>query len=283
MDHNGDVSVDQYHRYKEDVQLMKWLGLKAYRFSVSWSRVLPQGTGQVNEAGIAYYERLVDELLANGIEPWMTMFHWDLPQSLQDRWGGWQSPDTARAFGDYAAVVTRRLSDRVKNYFTINECSCYTDQAYMVANPSGFGGFAPSMNVGIRAKNQIRHIALLGHGLVVQAIRANAKLTPRVGIAENPHIAVPAIETAEHIAAAREAMRRINAGFLTAVMEGAYHPAYLEEQGGDAPVFTDAEMKIISSPLDFVGLNMYTPTYILARPARLRASSNRPSPAATPR
>ena len=120
MDHTGDRSVDQYHRYKDDVQLMKWLGLKAYRFSVSWSRVIPDGDGPVNPKGLAYYDRLVDELLANGIEPWMTLFHWDLPQSLETRFGGWRSPETSRRFGDYVAKVTARVSDRVTNYFTIN-------------------------------------------------------------------------------------------------------------------------------------------------------------------
>lgn len=130
MDHNGDVSVDQYHRYKEDVALMKWLGLNAYRFSVSWPRVLPTGEGAVNKKGLAYYDRLVDELLAQGIQPWMTLFHWDLPQALEDRFGGWASPETAKRFGDYAALVTSHLSDRVQNYFTINEFWCFTDAAY---------------------------------------------------------------------------------------------------------------------------------------------------------
>ncbi len=121
MDHTGDVAVDQYHRYKDDVQLMKGLGLKAYRFSIAWPRVFPKGDGKANAKGLAYYDRLVDELLANGVAPWATLFHWDLPQAMEDRFGGWRSRDTAKAFADYAGYVTQRLSDRVKNYFTINE------------------------------------------------------------------------------------------------------------------------------------------------------------------
>jgi len=258
MDHNGDVAVDQYHRYKEDVQLMKWLGLKAYRFSVSWSRIFPQGYGKPNEEGIAYYERLIDELLKNDIEPWMTFFHWDLPQTLQDEFGGWASREIPRYFSDYVAYVTKRLSDRVSNFFTINEFMCFTDAGYSEGN------FPPGLQLPARERNQVRHNALLAHGLGVQAIRANAQKTPNVGLAENAIACVPVIETEEHIEATKKAMRRLNAQFLTAVLEGAYMDAYLEAEGDNAPVFTDEDMKIIASPVDFVGINMYRPNYIRA-------------------
>src|SRR6195256_898088 len=118
----ADHANDHYHRYKEDVGLIKELGVKAYRFSIAWPRVFPQGVGAPNPKGLDFYNRLLDELLANGIEPFATLYHWDLPQSLQDRFGGWMSSDTSKAFADYAAYVAERLSDRVKNIFTINEC-----------------------------------------------------------------------------------------------------------------------------------------------------------------
>ena len=262
MDHTGDVSADQYHRYKDDVQLMKWLGLQAYRFSVSWSRVFPEGDGQVNEKGLAYYDRLVDELLANGIEPWLTFFHWDLPQALEDRFGGWQSRETAGCFADYVACVTARLSDRVSNFFTINEFMCFTDAGYRVGDSPRAA--APGKKLPVRECNQVRHHALLAHGLAVRAIRANACKPPNIGLAENAAICVPAIETDEHIAAARTAMRQLNGHFLTAVLEGRYPDTYLEDEGRDAPEFSAEDMAIIGSPLDFVGLNAYTPTYVRA-------------------
>lgn len=255
--HTGDVAADEYHRYKEDIQLLKWMGAKAYRFSVSWPRVLPQGTGAVNEKGMAYYERLVDEQLAQGIQPWMTLFHWDLPQAIEDRCGGWTA-DTAKYFADYVALVTKRLSDRVSNYFTINEFVCFTDLPY------GTGVFAPGKRLPPRELNQMRHQALVAHGLAVQAIRANARKPANVGLAENPTPCVPVIETPEHIAAARKAMRELNAHFLAAVLEGKYPESYLRAAGKNAPRFTAEEMKIVASPMDFVGINSYSPTYIRA-------------------
>jgi beta-glucosidase len=254
----GDVSVDQYHRYAQDVQLMKWLGVKAYRFSIAWPRVFPDGSGQPNEKGIAYYERLVDALLAAGIEPYATLFHWDLPQALQDSVGGWQSRDTAKYFADYAGFVARRLSDRVSHYFTINEFSCFTDLAY------GNGMFAPAMKLPPRQLNQVRHHAVLGHGMALAAIRAAAHRHVQVGLAENSAMCVPILETEPHIAAARRAMRQMNAPFLTAVLEGKYTAEYLAGAGPNAPEFTPEDMRIIGGHLDFVGLNCYSPTYIRA-------------------
>lgn len=257
-DDTGDVACDQYHRYKDDVRLVKGLGAKAYRFSLSWSRCFPTGRGAFNPAGAAYYDRLVDELLANGIDPWVTFFHWDLPQAIETDVGGWASRDCALWFADFVAAMTARLSDRVRNYFTINEFVCFTDLGYRE------GRFAPGRRESNRVCNQVRHHALLGHGLAARAIRANAKLTPNVGLADNPCFVVPLIETPVHVEAARKAMRTLGAGFLTAVMEGRYLDSYLVEQGADAPQFTDADMAVIGTPLDFVGLNMYTPTYVLA-------------------
>lgn len=254
----GDMADDSYHRYKQDVQLLKSLGVKAYRFSIAWPRVVPDGTGKVNEKGMAYYELLLDELAAAGIQPYATLFHWDLPQALEDRFGGWQSPETSKAFAAYAELVAKRLSDRIHHFFTINEFSCFTDDGYAT------GEKAPGKKLAPAAVNQVRHNALLAHGLAVQAIRAASRPGTQVGIAENPTICVPAIESPEHIRATQKAMRELNAPFLTAFLEGKYLDSYLSSAGRDAPRFTHQEMSAIGSPLDFVGVNVYTPTYIVA-------------------
>jgi beta-glucosidase len=275
MGHTGDVAVDQYHRYAQDVQLMKWLGVKAYRFSISWPRVFPDGFGQPNEKGMAYYDRLVDALLAAGIEPYATLFHWDLPQALEDRFGGWQSRETAKYFGEYAAFVARRLSDRVTHYFTINEFSCFTDLAY------GYGVFAPGLKLPPRQLNQVRHHAVLGHGIALAAIRAAARRPVQVGLAENSTVCVPVIETEPHIAAARRAMRQLNAPFLTAILEGKYTDEYLTAAGANAPEFTPEDMRTIGGRVDFVGLNWYAPNYVRASEDR-RGFAEVPNPPSYP-
>jgi beta-glucosidase len=258
MDHNGDVSVDQYHRYREDIEHLQWLGCKAYRFSISWSRVLPNGFGQVNEKGFDHYDRLVDELLQRGIEPYATLFHWDLPQALEDKYGGWQSRDAAKHFGDYAEVVGKRLSDRITHFFTMNEFSCFTDDGY------GSGTKAPGKVLGNKARNQVRHHAVLGHGMAVRGLRGAARKPVQIGLAENSALCVPVIESDAHILAARTAMRELNAPFLTAILEGKYTDHYLSTEGANAPVFTAEDLKTIAAPLDFVGLNCYGPTYVRA-------------------
>src|SRR5579872_6444525 len=169
----GDVADDSYHLYKEDISLLKNLGVSVYRFSISWSRIFPDGTGQPNEKGLAYYQRVVDELLKNNITPYITLFHWDLPQALP---GGWQSRDTAKAFADYAGYVSKQLSDRVSHFFTINEFKCFTDLGYKT------GKFAPGMKLPDAQVNQVRHNAVLAHGMAVQAIRANAKSGTQIGL-----------------------------------------------------------------------------------------------------
>src|SRR6266481_2860716 len=255
----GDVADDSYHLYKEDVRLLKNLGVTGYRFSISWSRIFPKGTGQPNEKGLLYYQRVVDELLKNNIAPYITLFHWDLPQALP---GGWQSRDTAKAFADYAAYISKQLSDRVQHFFTTNEFVCFTDLSYKI------GQFAPGMKLPPAQVNQVRHHGILAHGLAVQAIRANARAGTHVGLAENATVHVPVIESREHIEAARRATRERNAPFLTAVMEGKYTDGYLEREGANAPKVEAGDMKVIGSPLDFVGLNVYTPEYVRADSSR---------------
>jgi beta-glucosidase len=251
----GDIAADSYHLYQEDVKLLKDLGAKVYRFSLSWSRIFPEGRGKPNQAGLVYYQRLIDELLKNGIEPYVTLFHWDLPQALA---GGWQSRETPKAFADYAAYIARKLSDRVRHFMTTNEVVCFTDLSYQI------GQFAPGLKLAAAQVNQIRHHGLLAHGLGVQAIRANSVSGTQVGLAENPKVYVPVIDTAEHIEAAKRAFREENAPFLTAVMEGRYTDGYLRREGANAPKAEGDDLKIIGSPLDFVGLNVYQPEYARA-------------------
>ena len=253
----GDVADDFYHRYPQDIELMKRLGIKAFRFSVAWSRVFPSGTGRPNQQGIDFYKRLVDTLLAGGIAPYCTLFHWDLPQALQDK-GGWENRDTAKAFADYAGYTAGALSDKVQHFMTMNEMRSFVELGY------GNGLHAPGLSVGPKRLAQLNHFVCLAHGLSVQAIRAHAKAGTLVGIADNAEATVPEIETPEHIDAARKAMREENAQFLTVVEEGRYTDLYLKRLGADAPVFTAEEMATIKSPMDFVGLNVYQPTYVRA-------------------
>jgi beta-glucosidase len=251
----GDVADDSYHLYKEDIRLLKNLGVSVYRMSISWSRVFPDGTGKSNGKGLDYYKRVLDELRSNGIDPYVTLFHWDLPASFPH---GWQSRDTAKAFGDYAAFIARELSDRVSHFMTTNEFVCFTDLSYKI------GQFAPGLKLDAAQVNQVRHHGILAHGLGVQAIRANAKPGTRVGLAENATVFVPVIANKPNLEAALRATREGNAPFLTAVLEGKYLDSYLQKEGANAPKVTAGDMQIIGSPLDFVGLNVYTPEYVRA-------------------
>lgn len=250
----GDIACDMYHRYEEDVQLMKNIHAKAYRFSIAWPRIFPNGTGTPNPKGLDFYDRLTDELLENGIEPFATLYHWDLPQKLQDAHKGWQSRQTAYAFADYAGYVAEKLSDRVKHFFTINEFRTFVEWGH------GSGLLAPGLKLPAAALNQVRHHAVLAHGLAVQSIRAKARTGTKVGPAENIDIPTPIIETPENIKAAEIAMRELNAGYMTVMMEGKYTDRFLENAGADAPEFTSEDLRIISSPVDFTGINVYVPS-----------------------
>ncbi|MGA9671657.1 MAG: GH1 family beta-glucosidase [Terracidiphilus sp.] len=251
----GDVADNSYHLYKEDVHLLKVLGVQTYRMSISWSRIFPTGRGQPNPNGLDYYNRVVDELLANDITPFITLFHWDLPQALE---GGWQSRDTPKAFADYAAYTTHKLGDRVRHFMTTNEFVCFTDLGYRI------GQFAPGLKLPDAEANQVRHHGILAHGLAVQAIRANTPAGTQVGLAENAAVFVPVIETDEHIQAAQKATRLVNAPFLTTLMEKKYPNEYLQASGVNAPIVEPGDMAAIGSELDFVGLNIYFPAYVRA-------------------
>lgn len=247
----GDVADDFYHRYPEDIKLMQRLGTKGFRFSISWSRIFPDGAGKPNQQGIDFYKRLVDALREAGIEPFCTLFHWDLPQALQDK-GGWTNRATSQAFADYAHYTAGQLSDRISQWMTINEFDSFIDDGY------GRGASAPGLKLPRKEWMQTRHNAVLAHGLGVQAIRAAAKRPVQVGLAEDVHGAMPAIEEEAHIRAAQTALREENAQYLTVILEGRYTDLYLKNLGADAPHFTPDELKIISSPIDFLGINIYT-------------------------
>jgi beta-glucosidase len=253
----GDVSDDFFHRYREDIKLMKDIGLKTFRFSIAWSRVFPNGAGAPNPQGLDFYHRLTDALLEAGIEPFATLYHWDLPQALQDK-GGWENRDTAKAFADYAGYTAGKLSDKVYHFMTMNEMRTFVEHGY------GDGEHAPGLQVGAKRLAQLTHHAVLAHGLSVRAIRANAPVGTRVGIADNVQATTPVFDSPDHIAAARKAMREQNAMFLTVVQEGRYTDLYLKRLGADAPKFTAEELEIIRSPMDFTGLNIYQPTYVRA-------------------
>jgi beta-glucosidase len=273
---HADVACDHFHLYRQDVQLMKVMGAKAYRFSIAWPRIFPEGTGTPNPKGFDFYQRLIDELLANGIAPFVTLYHWDLPQALQGRFGGWTSRETAKAFADYAGRVVERLSDRANHFFTINECS------RLVHLGHGLGLDAPGLKLPEAELNQVRHHVALGHGLAVQAIRAHGRRGTKVGPAENMVICVPAIETEANIRAAEAATGDLNAGYLTVMLEGKYRDTFLARAGNNAPKFTDADLRAISSKIDFVGLNVYKPDHYVVAADNAPGFALAPFPASFP-
>jgi beta-glucosidase len=244
----GDVACDHYHRYREDVALMAELGLDAYRFSVSWPRVLPEGTGRVNQAGLDFYDRLVDELLRHGIDPHMTLYHWDLPQRLEAS-GGWPARSTTEAFAEYAAVVTARLGDRVRHIATLNEPYVISDHGYRI------GSHAPGRTDPDAALAAAHHL-LVAHGLAVQAIR-DAAPEAAVGIVLNFHPAHPASRHTLDQEAASLAHDRVNRWFLDPVTGRDYPEDAARAWGWQRGEVLDGDMPLIAAPLDFLGVNYY--------------------------
>ena len=253
----GDVADDSYHRYPEDIAIMKDLGLKTCRFSIAWSRIFPTGTGQPNQKGVDHYRKFADALHTAGIEPFCTLFHWDLPQALEDK-GGWQNRDTSKAFADYAGYFAGQTSDLIQHYMTMNEISTFVELGY------GTGIHAPGLKLSRKGLAQVRHNAVLAHGLSVQAIRAKARAGTKVGSAENLTAIVPVFDAPEHVAAAKKAIVEENAGYLTVMRTGKYTHQYLAELGPDSPDYTPDDLAAIGSPLDFQGLNIYTATPVRA-------------------
>jgi len=244
----GDIACDHYRRYAGDVQLMRDLGMRAYRFSVSWSRILPRGRGAVNTAGLDFYERLVDALLASDIAPLVTLFHWDLPAALDDR-GGWLNPDIAHWFADYAAVMFRKLDDRVARWATLNEPWVVADGGYL------HGALAPGHRNRFEAPIASHHM-LRAHGAAVKAYRDIGK--HQIGIVVNLEPQTPASEAAADREAANRVDAYMNRQYLDPVFFGHY-PEEMADIFGDAwPIWSDADMALIREPIDFVGVNYYT-------------------------
>ena len=255
----GDVACDHYHRFREDVALMRELGLQAYRFSINWPRVLPEGTGTVNQAGLDFYRRLTDELLEAGITPFVTLYHWELPLALHRR-GGWLNPETAKAFGELAEVVSRALGDRVRHYMTLNEPQCAAFLGY------GTGSHAPGCQTDLVTQAAAAHHLLLAHGHAVQALRANAAEGAQVGIASTGGISYPSEDTPENRAAAYRATFRLreralfsHAWFLDPAILGRYPASdgLSPELGDFLSQVPPEDLALIRQPLDFLGLNLY--------------------------
>lgn len=254
---NLDVACDHYHRYRQDVALMAKLGVKNYRLSLAWPRIFPDGRGAVNRKGIDFYHRLIDTLLARGITPWVTMFHWDLPQALEAL-GGWRERLVPDAFAAYADTIVRAYGDRVKNWITLNETGCFTRLAY--------GGTIrpPALNEPEQVINQSYHHALLAHGHGVRAVREHGGRGARVGITDDARIGIPVIANAANIAAARTAFIEDNIRVLDPIFHGGYSRDYLRVTGKDRAVWRKGDFDLIGLPTDFLGLNIYTARYVRA-------------------
>jgi beta-glucosidase len=246
----GEIAADHYHRMEEDVALMAELNLSAYRFSLSWPRILPQGRGTVNERGLDFYDRLVDALLARGISPVATLYHWDLPIALQDR-GGWLIRDTAYAFADYAEIVARRLGDRMQWWLTHNEPWCTAYLGYAL------GIHAPGLRDRQLAVGVAHHV-LLSHGLAVPGLRAHIQPTASVGIALDFYPVYAADDLPETRQAAKVADALRNLWFLDPVLRGSYPDGLFTDLGVAPPFMKEDDLRMISTPIDFLGVNYYS-------------------------
>lgn len=276
--HNGDtldVACDHYHRFDDDFKLMARLGGRHYRLSIAWPRIYPEGDGALNQKGLDFYHRLFDSMERHGLQPWVTMFHWDLPQALESRYGGWRDRRVCDAFAKYADTITRAFGDRVKHWITLNEIICFTNMAY------GTGLKAPGLKLSTREVNQTFHHALICHGHGVRAVREHGGRGAQVGITDNSHIPVPVMETPGHVAAAKKQFAALNCRVLGPIYRGRYDVSYLKSAGKDAPVFHRDDFKLIALPTDFLGMNIYTGSF--CRAARSQGGSEcLPFPASFP-
>ena len=254
------VACDNMHRYKEDYAMMRLLGIRAYRFSVSWARLMPEGTGRVNEKAVTLYRDMITEMKKNGIEPYLTMYHWELPQALQDR-GGWLNEEIIQWFGEYAKVVAENFSDLCEYYFTLNEPQCFVGLGHLS------GVHAPGKKMSYAETFQIAHNALRAHGQAVINLRKYAKRPVKIGYAPTCGMAYPATESPEDIEAARKALFSFGnpidnwtwnvAWFSDPVFLGKYPEEGLQKFKEYLPVITEEDMKLIAQPLDFMGQNIY--------------------------
>ena len=248
----GDVACDHYHRYREDVALMQEFGVQAYRFSVAWPRILPEGRGAINKAGLAFYDRLIDAVLAAGIEPWLCLYHWDLPQVLGDK-GGWTNRDCAQWFADYTDVVAHHYGDRVKRFATVNEPSVFTLFGFAL------GGQAPGIVDRGMLLRAIHHVNL-GHGAAIDRMRAAVK-GASLGAIHNCQPCRPATDTPENRVAAETLDAYWNLAFPDPQLRGVYPPPIDELM---TPYLKSDDLKHIKRPVDWFGLNHYSPNYVVA-------------------
>lgn len=244
----GDVACDHYRRFREDVRLMAELGIRAYRFSIAWSRIFPEGKGRLNRAGLAHYQDLVDTLLGHGIQPMITLYHWDLPLAL-DSAGGWIQRDSAYWFADYAHTLFRALGDRVPLWVTLNEPFVVMDAGYRT------GVHAPG-HTSVAEAPLVSHNLLRAHALAVQAFRADGR--GRIGLAVNLEPKYPASDDAKDRAAAERAEAYMNRHYLDPIFLGAYPPELQKIFGPHWPRFPEADLRLIREPIDFLGVNYYT-------------------------
>lgn len=256
----GDIACDHYHRYQDDISLMRRIGLKAYRFSVAWTRILPAGKGVVNVAGLDFYDRLVDALCAANIEPFITLHHWDYPQALYEE-GGWLDRDNLGYFADYAAIVSKRLGDRISKWTTFNEPAVIAWDGYIG------GEHAPGEKDPLKGK-QVAHNLMVAHGMAVQAIRGvDPKL--EVGIVLSQWGLDPATEDPADIAAAEHAWNEGDTTFLHPIFTGHYHPETIDAVKGALPEIKSGDMALIAQKLDFLGINSYSRGVISATEGRI--------------
>jgi len=252
----ADIACDHYHRYEEDIALMREIGLKAYRFSTSWSRVLPTGRGRINPKGLDFYDRLVDRLCAANIEPLLTLYHWDLPQALQDE-GGWDNRNTAHAFADYTALMVKRLGDRVNYWTTFNEPSVITFIGFLT------GEHAPGFK-DQRMAYQVAHHLMLAHGLGMQTIRT-IKPDAKAGIVLNLWMSEPASDSADDLASANKFWDENETLFLDPLFKGHYPPAVYDMVGKNMPKIQDGDLALIAQKMDYVGINYYSRNVLTAK------------------
>lgn len=258
--HTGKVACDHYHRFREDVKHMKEMGLKAYRFSINWSRVIPDGTGKVNEKGIEFYSNLIDELIENKIEPYITLYHWELPYEIYKR-GGWMNPDIVEWFGNYAKVVAERFSDRVTHFFTLNEPQCFVGLGFLT------GDHAPGLKSPIQDTFLMAHNAMKAHGRAVQMLRQYGKQQLIIGYAPTGSMCYPQTDKPQDIEAARQMLFGMQeddrnwtwnvSWWSDPVILGKYPEEGLKKYEKYLPKITDEDMKLISEPIDIYGQNIY--------------------------
>jgi beta-glucosidase len=253
----GDIACDHFHRYEEDLDIMQWMGLNAYRFSISWSRVLPNGIGEVNESGIGFYNKIIDGLMERGITPFITLYHWDLPQVLQDQ-GGWNNRESAHWFQQYAKVCAERFGDRVKNWITINEPHC----AAWFGNYRGW--HAPGIK-DLQTSVNVAHHLLLGHGLATKTIKEMV-VNAKVGIAPGLTPVYPLTQSVADLAAAKFMDGYDIRWFLDPVY-GRGYPEEVIERFTLLPPIEPGDMEVISTPTDFLGVNFYLKQTVKSDPA----------------